>query len=143
MCVWSFDDVCSIHLTTMGSLCITLNKEHRHLCMYHLWAQVCHCCTQCEWVVCLTVCAAAGVNHNIPVLRDIITQPRFISGDITTNFISEVYPDGFKGQQFQIFELWYENDVFLFCVMVVIIVCLPPYVILVFVVSLLHTWMCV
>ena len=39
-----------------------------------------------------------GVNHNIPVLRDIITQPRFVSGDITTNFIPEVYPDGFKGQ---------------------------------------------
>ena len=40
-----------------------------------------------------------GVNHNIPVLRDIITQPLFVSGDITTNFIAEVYPDGFKGQQ--------------------------------------------
>ena len=39
----------------------------------------------------------AGVNHNIPVLRDIITQPCFISGDITTNFIAEVYPGGFKG----------------------------------------------
>ncbi|CAI8052349.1 Propionyl-CoA carboxylase alpha chain, mitochondrial [Geodia barretti] len=39
-----------------------------------------------------------GVNHNIPVLRDIITQPRFVSGDITTNFIPEVYPDGFKGR---------------------------------------------
>ena len=39
------------------------------------------------------------MNHNIPVLRDIISQPRFLSGDITTNFISEVYPNGFKGQQ--------------------------------------------
>jgi len=39
-----------------------------------------------------------GVNHNIPVLRDIITQPRFIAGDINTNFIKEVYPNGFKGQ---------------------------------------------
>ena len=41
--------------------------------------------------------STAGVNHNIPVLRDIITQPRFISGDITTNFLAEVYSDGFKG----------------------------------------------
>ena len=39
----------------------------------------------------------AGVNHNIPVLRDIITQPKFISGDITTSFIKDVYPNGFKG----------------------------------------------
>ena len=38
------------------------------------------------------------VNHNIPVLRDIITQPKFMSGDINTNFIKEVYPKGFKGQ---------------------------------------------
>lgn len=40
-----------------------------------------------------------GVNHNIPILRDIITQPRFISGDINTNFIKEVYPGGFKGRE--------------------------------------------
>lgn len=37
------------------------------------------------------------MNHNIPVLRDIITQPKFVSGDITTNFIKDVYPNGFKG----------------------------------------------
>ncbi|XP_064394640.1 propionyl-CoA carboxylase alpha chain, mitochondrial-like [Halichondria panicea] len=39
-----------------------------------------------------------GVNHNIPILRDIITQPSFIKGDITTNFINDVYPDGFQGR---------------------------------------------
>ncbi|KAM6956440.1 propionyl-CoA carboxylase alpha chain [Aplochiton taeniatus] len=38
-----------------------------------------------------------GVTHNIPLLREIITHPRFISGDISTNFLPEVYPDGFKG----------------------------------------------
>ena len=43
-----------------------------------------------------------GVNHNIPILRDIISQPRFVSGDITTNFISEVYPQGFKGQLYTV-----------------------------------------
>lgn len=41
----------------------------------------------------------AGVTHNIPVLRDIITHPRFISGDISTNFIQEVYPNGFPGKK--------------------------------------------
>ncbi|XP_067116146.1 propionyl-CoA carboxylase alpha chain, mitochondrial [Osmerus mordax] len=40
-----------------------------------------------------------GVTHNIPLLREIITHPRFISGDISTNFLPEVYPDGFKGHQ--------------------------------------------
>ncbi|XP_061692743.1 propionyl-CoA carboxylase alpha chain, mitochondrial isoform X1 [Syngnathoides biaculeatus] len=40
-----------------------------------------------------------GVTHNIPLLREIITHPRFISGDISTNFLPEIYPDGFKGHQ--------------------------------------------
>ncbi|KAM9726399.1 propionyl-CoA carboxylase alpha chain [Menidia menidia] len=40
-----------------------------------------------------------GVTHNIPLLREIITHPRFISGDISTNFLPEVYPDGFRGHQ--------------------------------------------
>ncbi|XP_062866614.1 propionyl-CoA carboxylase alpha chain, mitochondrial isoform X2 [Trichomycterus rosablanca] len=38
-----------------------------------------------------------GVTHNIPLLREIIVHPRFISGDISTNFLPEVYPEGFKG----------------------------------------------
>jgi propionyl-CoA carboxylase alpha chain len=37
-----------------------------------------------------------GVKHNIPLLRDIISHPRFMSGDINTKFIPEVYPGGFK-----------------------------------------------
>ncbi|XP_034040864.1 propionyl-CoA carboxylase alpha chain, mitochondrial [Thalassophryne amazonica] len=40
-----------------------------------------------------------GVTHNISLLREIITHPRFISGDVSTNFLPEVYPDGFKGHQ--------------------------------------------
>lgn len=43
-----------------------------------------------------------GVTHNIPLLREIITHPRFISGDISTNFLPEVYPDGFKGHQLEV-----------------------------------------
>uniref|UniRef100_A0A665VGE6 Propionyl-CoA carboxylase alpha chain, mitochondrial n=1 Tax=Echeneis naucrates TaxID=173247 RepID=A0A665VGE6_ECHNA len=42
-----------------------------------------------------------GVTHNISLLREIITHPRFISGDISTNFLPEVYPDGFKGHQLE------------------------------------------
>jgi len=37
------------------------------------------------------------VAHNIPLLRDIITETRFVSGDITTNYLPETYPDGFQG----------------------------------------------
>lgn len=40
----------------------------------------------------------SGVTHNIPILRDIITHPKFLSGDISTNFIKEVYPNGFQGK---------------------------------------------
>lgn len=40
-----------------------------------------------------------GVKHNIPLLRDIIRQPKFLSGEITTNFLQETYPDGFHGMQ--------------------------------------------
>lgn len=39
----------------------------------------------------------SGVAHNIPLLRAIIVHPRFVSGDINTKFLQEVYPDGFKG----------------------------------------------
>lgn len=40
-----------------------------------------------------------GVSHNIPLLRDILTEPSFIKGDISTNYLMDVYPDGFKGKQ--------------------------------------------
>ncbi|KAK4472924.1 hypothetical protein MN116_004129 [Schistosoma mekongi] len=39
-----------------------------------------------------------GVAHNIPLLRDIITEKRFVSGNISTKYLSEVYPNGFKGK---------------------------------------------
>ena len=37
-----------------------------------------------------------GVTHNIPLLRDIITESKFVAGDVTTNYLPEVYPEGFK-----------------------------------------------
>jgi propionyl-CoA carboxylase alpha chain len=38
-----------------------------------------------------------GVGHNIPFLRDLTEHSRFISGNISTQFIGEEYPKGFKG----------------------------------------------
>ncbi|MDU9004466.1 acetyl/propionyl/methylcrotonyl-CoA carboxylase subunit alpha [Sedimentitalea todarodis] len=38
-----------------------------------------------------------GIGHNIPFLAAVMDHPRFISGDITTAFIEEEYPDGFAG----------------------------------------------
>jgi propionyl-CoA carboxylase alpha chain len=40
-----------------------------------------------------------GVTHNIPLLNDIIREERFIKGDISTKYLQETYPDGFKGRQ--------------------------------------------
>ncbi|XP_048746119.1 propionyl-CoA carboxylase alpha chain, mitochondrial-like [Ostrea edulis] len=39
-----------------------------------------------------------GVTHNIPLLRDIVTEERFVAGNISTNYLPTVYPDGFKGR---------------------------------------------
>ncbi len=38
-----------------------------------------------------------GLGHNIDFLSAIMQHPRFRSGDITTGFIAEEYPDGFHG----------------------------------------------
>ncbi|XP_041351546.1 propionyl-CoA carboxylase alpha chain, mitochondrial-like [Gigantopelta aegis] len=40
-----------------------------------------------------------GVTHNIPLLRDILTEPRFVAGDISTDYLPSVFPEGFKGKQ--------------------------------------------
>jgi len=41
-----------------------------------------------------------GVQHNIPFLRSVMDNNRFIEGRLTTKFIAEEYPDGFEGYQF-------------------------------------------
>jgi propionyl-CoA carboxylase alpha chain len=38
-----------------------------------------------------------GISHNIDFLSAVMQHPRFQSGDITTGFIAEEYPDGFSG----------------------------------------------
>lgn len=39
-----------------------------------------------------------GVTNNIPLLRDILTEKRFRKGEISTNYLPQVYPEGFKGK---------------------------------------------
>jgi len=38
-----------------------------------------------------------GIGHNLPFLAAVMDHPRFVSGEITTGFIAEEYPDGFDG----------------------------------------------
>ena len=38
-----------------------------------------------------------GIGHNIPFLQAVMNHPRFRSGDISTAFIEEEYPEGFEG----------------------------------------------
>ncbi|KAJ3152435.1 hypothetical protein HDU86_005616 [Geranomyces michiganensis] len=38
-----------------------------------------------------------GVTHNIPLLREVFSRPRFVSGSLSTAFLSEEFPSGFHG----------------------------------------------
>ena len=38
-----------------------------------------------------------GIGHNLPFLSAVMDHPRFVSGNITTAFIEEEYPEGFNG----------------------------------------------
>ena len=38
-----------------------------------------------------------GIGHNLPFLSAVMDHPKFISGEITTAFIAEEYPEGFEG----------------------------------------------
>ncbi|KAJ2533717.1 hypothetical protein IWW43_002639 [Coemansia sp. RSA 1935] len=40
-----------------------------------------------------------GVTHNIPLLRDVVSSSDFASGRITTAFLADHYPHGFKGHK--------------------------------------------
>jgi propionyl-CoA carboxylase alpha chain len=39
----------------------------------------------------------AGVGHNVPFLAAVMDQPRFRSGNISTSYIKDEFPDGFHG----------------------------------------------
>ncbi|KAL1513319.1 hypothetical protein ABEB36_002741 [Hypothenemus hampei] len=38
-----------------------------------------------------------GIEHNIPLLRDVLSRKSFREGCITTNYLPLAYPEGFKG----------------------------------------------
>ncbi|SFL24236.1 acetyl-CoA carboxylase biotin carboxylase subunit [Shimia haliotis] len=38
-----------------------------------------------------------GIGHNLPFVAAVMDHPKFISGEMTTAFIEEEYPDGFEG----------------------------------------------
>jgi propionyl-CoA carboxylase alpha chain len=38
-----------------------------------------------------------GIGHNLPFCQAVMDHPRFVAGDITTAFIAEEFPDGFRG----------------------------------------------
>jgi propionyl-CoA carboxylase alpha chain len=42
-----------------------------------------------------------GIHSNIPFQAALMQHPRFVSGDFTTGFIAEEYPDGFKRDSVQ------------------------------------------
>jgi len=38
-----------------------------------------------------------GIAHNVPFLAAVMAHPRFLSGELTTAFIDDEFPDGFSG----------------------------------------------
>jgi propionyl-CoA carboxylase alpha chain len=38
-----------------------------------------------------------GIGNNLPFVAAVMDHPKFVSGDMTTAFIAEEYPDGFQG----------------------------------------------
>lgn len=42
-----------------------------------------------------------GIGHNLPFVSAVMDHPKFVSGDMTTAFIAEEYPDGFAGVTLQ------------------------------------------
>ena len=38
-----------------------------------------------------------GIGHNLPFVSAVMDHPKFISGEMTTAFIAEEYPEGFEG----------------------------------------------
>lgn len=38
------------------------------------------------------------MTYNVSLLRDVLNHPKFRLGDITTKFLPQEYPSGFKGK---------------------------------------------
>ena len=54
-----------------------------------------------------------GIDHNIPFLSSILGSKRFKSGDLTTSFIEDEYPDGYHGRVLDKNEEWILSTLFL------------------------------
>ena len=50
-----------------------------------------------EMRIALDTFEVEGIGHNLPFVGAVMEHPRFVSGNITTAFIAEEYPDGFQG----------------------------------------------
>ncbi len=50
-----------------------------------------------EMRIALDTFEVEGIGHNLPFVGAVMDHPRFRSGNITTAFIADEYPDGFKG----------------------------------------------
>ncbi|GFW53906.1 propionyl-CoA carboxylase alpha chain, mitochondrial [Trichonephila clavipes] len=53
----------------------------------------------CTMINALDAYVIRGVSHNIPLLRDIMTEKNFVEGNLSTKYLNEVYPEGFNGKQ--------------------------------------------
>ncbi|HIJ38323.1 MAG TPA: acetyl/propionyl-CoA carboxylase subunit alpha, partial [Rhodospirillaceae bacterium] len=45
-----------------------------------------------------------GLNHNIPFLAALMAHPRFVRGQLSTNFIADEYPNGFHAEDLPVHE---------------------------------------
>jgi propionyl-CoA carboxylase alpha chain len=45
--------------------------------------------------------AIEGVEHNVPFLAAVMQKPRFRDGPLSTGFIAEEFPDGFRGMELE------------------------------------------
>ena len=50
-----------------------------------------------EMRVALDTFEVEGIGHNLPFVAAVMDHPKFMSGEMTTAFIAEEYPDGFEG----------------------------------------------
>ena len=53
---------------------------------------------RCERSIFSVALCFVGVTYNVSLLRDVLNHPKFRLGDITTKFLPQEYPKGFKGK---------------------------------------------
>ncbi|RRH76344.1 acetyl-CoA carboxylase biotin carboxylase subunit [Falsigemmobacter faecalis] len=58
-----------------------------------------------EMRIALDTFEVEGIGHNLPFVGAVMDHPKFVSGDITTAFIAEEYPEGFQGATLSVSDL--------------------------------------